>query len=235
MVALAAVATPAVAARPGAPIAEAQQTVVAGAAAPDLLTARISHADTAALSAGGSGQATQAASAAQAAPAPAAQAAQEPAAAAPAPAAAPAAPQPAAAPAPAPKPTHSSPVPGARLTAHFGTAGSMWGSGAHTGLDFAAPYGTPVKAVADGTVVQTGWAGPYGLRAVVKHADGSSSTYNHLSRLAVTGGKVAVGQTVGYLGSTGNSTGPHLHLEIMNRQGTLIDPLTWLRGQGVTV
>jgi murein DD-endopeptidase MepM/ murein hydrolase activator NlpD len=126
-------------------------------------------------------------------------------------------------------------VPGARLTAHFGTGGSLWSSGAHTGLDFAAPHGTPVKAVADGTVVSTGWAAAYGLRAVVKHPDGTSSTYNHLSRLAVSGGHITVGQTVGYLGSTGNSTGPHLHLEIANRQGTLIDPLAWLRAQGVAV
>ncbi|NUR25100.1 MAG: M23 family metallopeptidase [Catenulispora sp.] len=73
------------------------------------------------------------------------------------------------------------------------------------------------------------------MRAVVKHADGTSSTYNHLSRLAVSRGRITVGQTVGYVGSTGNSTGPHLHLEIANRRGTLIDPLTWLRAQGVAI
>jgi murein DD-endopeptidase MepM/ murein hydrolase activator NlpD len=138
-------------------------------------------------------------------------------------------------PAAAPAPTHSSPVPGARLTAHFGDGGDNWGGGKHTGLDFAAPQGTPVKAVAAGTVVSAGWDGPYGNRVVVKHADGTSSTYNHLSRTAVSGGKVAVGQTVGYLGSTGNSTGPHLHLEILKPNGAFTDPLTWLRGNGVTV
>ncbi|NUP48433.1 MAG: M23 family metallopeptidase [Catenulispora sp.] len=230
MVALAAVATPAMAARPGAPIVEAQQAVAAGVA-PDLLTSRINH-----TAVGGAAAVAPLAAAAVAQPAAAAAVpvTAAPAVAAPAAAAAPA-PAVAPAPAPAPAPTHSSPVPGARLTAHFGDGGTRWASGAHTGLDFAAPHGTPVKAVAEGTVTSTGWAGPYGLRAVVKHADGTSSTYNHLSRLATTGGHVSVGQTVGYLGSTGNSTGPHLHLEIATRQGTLIDPLTWLRDKGVTV
>ena len=137
--------------------------------------------------------------------------------------------------APTPPPTHSSPVPGARLTAHFGDGGDHWGSGKHTGLDFAAPSGTPVKAVAAGSVVSAGWDGPYGLRVVVKHTDGTSSTYSHLSRTAVSSGKVAVGQTVGYLGSTGNSTGPHLHLEIVAAQGGFVDPLAWLHGKGVAL
>lgn len=150
----------------------------------------------------------------------------------PAPAAAPAAPAPAI---PPPAPTHGSPVPGARLTAHFGDGGSNWGGATHSGLDFAAPTGTPVKAVAAGTVISAGWDGPYGNRVVVKHTDGTSSTYNHLASAAVHGGRVAVGQTVGHLGSTGNSTGPHLHLEIMTTHGGFVDPLAWLHGKGVVV
>src|SRR5947208_604618 len=101
-----------------------------------------------------------------------------------------------------------------------------------------AAVATPAMAARPGAPIveaQQAVTAAAGLRAVVKHADGTSSTYNHLSRLAVTGGHVAVGQTVGYLGSTGNSTGPHLHLEIVDRQGTLIDPLTWLQKQGVAV
>ncbi|MBS2539801.1 M23 family metallopeptidase, partial [Catenulispora sp. NF23] len=138
-------------------------------------------------------------------------------------------------PPPAPKPTHVSPLPGARVTATFGSSGANWSSGKHTGLDLAAPHGTPIRAVADGTVVSAGWAGPYGLRTVVKHADGTSTAYNHMSRVAVSGGSIAAGQTVGYLGSTGNSTGPHLHFEVTTGDGALIDPLGWLRGKGVTV
>ena len=121
------------------------------------------------------------------------------------------------------------------MTATFGASGSNWSSGKHTGLDLAAPYGTPISAVADGAVVSAGWAGPYGLRTVVKHADGTSTAYNHMSRITVYGGHVARGQTVGHLGSTGNSTGPHLHFEVASGNGTLVDPLSWLRGKGVTV
>ena len=121
------------------------------------------------------------------------------------------------------------------MTATFGASGTNWSSGTHTGLDLAAPYGTSIAAVADGTVVSAGWAGPYGLRAVVKHADGTSTAYNHMSRIAVSGGRIAAGQTIGHLGSTGNSTGPHLHFEVTSGNGTLVDPLSWLRGKGVTV
>lgn len=205
---LVAVATPAAGAHPGIPIAKAQEAVAAAipAVAPEAV-------------------APEAAPAPVPAPAPA-----------PAPASAPA-PTPAAAPAPAPapQPTHVSPLPGARVTATFGASGTSWSSGKHTGLDLAAPYGTPIKAAADGTVVSAGWSGPYGLRVVVKHADGTSTAYNHMSRIEVSRGHIAVGQTVGRLGSTGNSTGPHLHFEVTSADGTLVDPLHWLHDRGVTV
>jgi murein DD-endopeptidase MepM/ murein hydrolase activator NlpD len=203
---LVAVATPAAGAHPGIPIAKAQEAVAA--AIPAVAPEAVAP---------------------EAAPTPVPAPAL-----APAPASAPA-PTPAAAPAPAPQPTHVSPLPGARVTATFGASGTNWSSGKHTGLDLAAPYGTPIKAAADGTVVSAGWSGPYGLRVVVKHADGTSTAYNHMSRIEVSRGHIAVGQTVGRLGSTGNSTGPHLHFEVTSADGTLVDPLHWLHDRGVTV
>jgi murein DD-endopeptidase MepM/ murein hydrolase activator NlpD len=120
-----------------------------------------------------------------------------------------------------------------RLTARFGQSGSRW-SRDHTGLDFAAPYGSPVRAVAAGTVVSAGWAGAYGYRTIIRHADGTRTWYAHQSRLLVRHGKVKAGQIIGRVGSTGNSTGPHMHLEV-RRHGQPVDPATWLRARGVYV
>lgn len=116
-------------------------------------------------------------------------------------------------------------------------AGS-WSSGYHTGVDFPVPTGTSVKAVASGKVVSAGWAGAYGYEVVVRHDDGRYSQYAHLSSLHVRAGQqVGTGQRIARSGSTGNSTGPHLHFEIRTGPGygSDIDPLAYLRAGGVSV
>lgn len=97
----------------------------------------------------------------------------------------------------------------------------------HLGVDFAAPYGTPVHAAADGRVVDAGWEGGLGRAIRVEHADGYRTTYGHLSRIAgsVRPGKtVHRGQVIGYVGSTGLSTGNHLHYGV-EHDGKHVDPL----------
>lgn len=98
----------------------------------------------------------------------------------------------------------------------------------HPGLDISADYGTPVVATADGTIESAGNSGAYGLEVVVDHGFGITTKYGHMSRIAVMAGQhVKRGDTVGYVGSTGRSTGPHLHYEIwMN--GRLTNPMTLL-------
>ncbi|RPF41852.1 murein DD-endopeptidase MepM/ murein hydrolase activator NlpD [Streptomyces sp. Ag109_G2-6] len=120
------------------------------------------------------------------------------------------------------------------LTSHYGDSGSMWSSGHHTGLDFAAPTGTPVKAVGGGTVVSAGWSGAYGYRIVLRLQDGTEVWYCHLSSMAVTSGAVGAGDTIGRVGATGNVTGAHLHLEV-RKGGSTVDPLTWLTARGLDV
>lgn len=94
----------------------------------------------------------------------------------------------------------------------------------HHGLDLAAPTGTPVRAVTDGTVVRVGDAGGYGLLVEVDHGDGITSRYAHLSAIDVAVGDVLdAGQRLGAVGSTGASTGPHLHLEV-RVDGAPVDP-----------
>ena len=101
-----------------------------------------------------------------------------------------------------------------QFSARFGQPGG-WSSGYHTGLDFAAPTGTPVFAALAGTVVEAGWAGAYGNHLVIKH-DGVKTLYAHLSSASVQkGDKVLRGQQIGAVGTTGNSTGPHLHFEVL--------------------
>ncbi|WP_063787046.1 M23 family metallopeptidase [Streptomyces sp. NBRC 110028] len=124
------------------------------------------------------------------------------------------------------------PVASYTLTAGFGQAGDLW-SADHTGQDFAAPTGTPVKAVGGGTITQAGWAGSYGYRIVLKLDDGTEIWYCHLSSMVVTSGTVSSGETIGRVGATGNVTGPHLHLEVRPGGGSPIDPMPWLRDHGL--
>lgn len=105
----------------------------------------------------------------------------------------------------------------------------------HLGVDFAAPRGTPVHAAADGKIVEAGWEGGLGRSVRVDHADGYRTTYGHLSRIAGSlraGRPVRRGQVIGYVGSTGLSTGNHLHYEV-ERDGQHVDPLA-LKSLGAT-
>jgi murein DD-endopeptidase MepM/ murein hydrolase activator NlpD len=95
----------------------------------------------------------------------------------------------------------------------------------HTGIDIAAPTGTPIKAAAAGRIV-TARSTVYGLYAVVYHGSDTATMYAHMSRFAVTSGQVRQGQVIGYVGSTGYSTGPHLHFEVRIK-GKAYQPLGW--------
>jgi murein DD-endopeptidase MepM/ murein hydrolase activator NlpD len=120
----------------------------------------------------------------------------------------------------------------------YHATGSSWSRGYHTGVDFLAPTGTSVKAVAAGKVVTAGWGGSYGYQVVIKHADGRYTEYAHLSAISVTAGQsVGTGQRIGRSGSTGNATGPHLHFEVRTGPGfgTDVDPLAYLRAGGVKI
>lgn len=100
------------------------------------------------------------------------------------------------------------------LSSRFGNM-SRLRSGAHTGLDIATSYGTGVKAAASGTVTFAGWKGSYGKLIVVTHKNGVQTYYGHCSSLyASVGQKVSQGEKIAAVGSTGNSTGPHLHFEV---------------------
>ncbi len=115
-----------------------------------------------------------------------------------------------------------------RLTARFGQSGGRWSSGRHTGLDFAGRTGTDIKAAASGTVVKAGYDGAYGNCVEIKHANGWTTVYAHLSDIDVRKGqKVQTGDQIGDMGSTGNSTGPHLHFEV-KKGDTFVDPEAWL-------
>jgi murein DD-endopeptidase MepM/ murein hydrolase activator NlpD len=97
----------------------------------------------------------------------------------------------------------------------------------HAGIDYVAPRGTPVEAVSDGRVVSAGWSGGYGRLVAVRHAEGYETRYGHLSGFGKgirSGASVRQGQVVGYVGSTGVSTGPHLHYEV-RKFGSAVNPL----------
>lgn len=104
--------------------------------------------------------------------------------------------------------------------------GWRWGT-MHRGIDIGAPSGTPIYAAAGGTVFYAGWMGGYGNLILIDHGDGRVTAYAHQSSLAVSGGQVGRGQIIGYVGSTGDSTGPHLHFEL-RVDGTAVDPLPYL-------
>jgi hypothetical protein len=115
------------------------------------------------------------------------------------------------------------PVDGYHLTATFGEWG-LWSS-YHTGLDFAADYGAPIKAMAGGEVTEVGYDGSYGNKVVITLDDGTELWFCHMSGFATsTGEEVRAGDVIGYLGDTGNTTGPHLHLEVRPGAGDPVDP-----------
>lgn len=121
------------------------------------------------------------------------------------------------------------PINGARLSSHFGMRRHpiLGYSRMHRGTDFAAPTGTPILAAGDGTVVRSGPYGGYGNYVRIRHANGYETAYAHLSRFARgvrAGTRVRQGQVIGYVGSTGRSTGPHLHYEVMLR-GRQVNPM----------
>ncbi|MGP4113966.1 M23 family metallopeptidase [Streptomyces sp. 4N509B] len=132
---------------------------------------------------------------------------------------------------------YTAPVAAAASTG-YGVAGSLWSSGYHTGTDFSAASGTPVVSIAAGEVVKAGDGGAYGNEIVILHADGHYSQYAHLSSISVSvGQQVGSGDQIGLVGTTGNSTGPHLHFEVRTGPdyGSDIDPLAYLRANGVTI
>jgi murein DD-endopeptidase MepM/ murein hydrolase activator NlpD len=133
-----------------------------------------------------------------------------------------------------------SPVPGAVIGAHFGEYGS-W-SRYHTGLDFRAAYGTPIRAVKSGVVLYAGNSGDWaGNHVAVKHGDGKTTMSSHMSSMAVRAGQtVQAGQVIGRVGETGRAFGAHLHFELYPagvKYGDVykaINPQPWLKANGVT-
>jgi Peptidase family M23 len=119
------------------------------------------------------------------------------------------------------------------LTARFGEYSYLWSS-MHTGLDFAAPTGTPIMAVAGGTITEIGYSGAFGNRTIETLPDGTELWYCHQNEFGTeVGASVKPGQVIGYIGSTGNVTGPHLHLEVHPGGGDPVDPFTALQGHGL--
>ncbi|TDC22425.1 M23 family metallopeptidase [Kribbella albertanoniae] len=126
------------------------------------------------------------------------------------------------------------PTTGYHLTARFGQAGGRWARN-HTGLDFAAAYGTPVRAVMAGEVIQAAFEGAYGRQVKIRHADGTVTSYSHMAEFDVSiGDSVTAGTKVGAIGLTGNTTGAHVHFEVLLGGETAVNPDPWLRKRGVT-
>lgn len=118
------------------------------------------------------------------------------------------------------------------LTSMFG---ARWGT-SHYGIDIAAPIGTPIYSVADGTVLEAGPASGFGLWVRILHDDGSVTVYGHMNSYSVSEGQqVKAGEQIAEVGNRGQSTGPHLHFEVWTGDdGMKIDPLAWLARHGVS-
>jgi murein DD-endopeptidase MepM/ murein hydrolase activator NlpD len=123
------------------------------------------------------------------------------------------------------------PVSAAWMSSGFGLRGHpiLGGLRLHSGIDLAAPMGSPVFATSDGVVRQAEWRGGYGLLVALDHGGGLQTRYGHMSRLAVAAGQqVRKGDVIGYVGSTGRSTGPHVHYE-MRINGQAVNPASSIR------
>jgi hypothetical protein len=126
------------------------------------------------------------------------------------------------------------PTIGYHLTARFGQSSGLW-SRLHTGLDFAAPTGNPIFAVANGVITDTGYDGAYGNKTVETLPDGTEIWYCHQSTIGVdVGEKVIQSEQIGTVGSTGNVTGPHVHIEVHPGGGDPVDPYPEFLLHGVT-
>ena len=123
--------------------------------------------------------------------------------------------------------TGGSPLAYATMTSGFGMRWHplLGGERMHSGVDLAAPAGSPIAATADGIVSQAGWNGGYGLYVAISHPGGLQTRYGHMSQITVGAGQaVSKGELIGYVGSTGRSTGPHLHYEV-RRNGLAVRPV----------
>lgn len=135
------------------------------------------------------------------------------------------------------------PVQGYPISTPFKKKGKHWSKGYHTGVDFAAPVGTPVYAAQDGTVTNATWGAAYGTQIVIdqkalndgtpQRIAGGWAIYAHLSKSNVKAGQtVKKGDLIGYVGNTGNSTGAHLHFEVRNNirwsAGKEVDPMPFI-------
>lgn len=123
-----------------------------------------------------------------------------------------------------------SPILNGKITTPYKKLGKMWSKGYHTGVDYAQPVGTPVHAVADGTVANANWGKSYGIQIVQNLGDGTFCIYAHLSKSNKKAGEpIKKGELIGYVGNTGNSSGAHLHFERRNNirwsQGQDLDPM----------
>jgi len=126
------------------------------------------------------------------------------------------------------------PTTGYHLTGRFGMVSGLWAT-FHTGLDFATATGTPIYAIADGVITSTGYDGPYGNKTVETLADGTEIWYAHQSAIGVHAGEeVHQGEQIGNVGSTGNTTGPHVHIEVRPGGGDPVDPYPAFIEHGVT-
>ena len=136
---------------------------------------------------------------------------------------------------PAPKvtPAWVNPMPEGAVTSCFG---QRWGR-LHAGVDLAAPSGTPIRAVGAGVVISAGPADGYGIAVLIDHGNGYLTLYGHMSAVTVTAGqKVKAGDQIGPEGSTGHSTGPHLHLEVhKGAYKNPIEPTRWMHEHGVAI
>lgn len=126
-------------------------------------------------------------------------------------------------------PTYALPVTGFYVTSLFGP---RWGT-VHTGIDLAVPYGTPIHAISSGEIIFAARDGGCGNKMIIQQDDGAQVWYCHQSRFAQTSGPVATGELIGYVGSTGNSTGPHVHVEVHPGGGAAVNPRTWLEQHGL--
>ncbi|WP_374230498.1 M23 family metallopeptidase [Rhodococcus sp. ARC_M6] len=118
------------------------------------------------------------------------------------------------------------------FTSNFG---SRWGT-LHAGVDIAGPIGTPILAVADGTVIDSGPASGFGMWVRLQHADGTITVYGHIDTSTVTvGQQVMAGDQIATMGNRGFSTGPHLHFEVHLAGENKIDPLPWLASRGISL